>query len=246
MERANPHVIPSAMSVVAAWAAIAASGAALALLLSLHALSPQFSPAWRMISEYANGPYGWLLSLMFVAYGSSSIALAIAIKSLVNTRRGTLGVVFLALSGVGQLAAAQFDLNQAVLHEPAGVVGILCLPVAAVLISPGLAQTPVSAGGRKLALFAANLTWVTIVLWLASFVLMIATFLHALGGLPSTPPQELPAGVIAVVGWTNRMMVVSAWCWVVIVAWLVVRSRARAQIVPQHHAVMSTARTESV
>jgi hypothetical protein len=72
MERASPHVTPSTISVLAAWAAIAASGAAVALLLSLHVLSPEFSPAWRMISEYANGQYGWVLAAMFIAYGASS------------------------------------------------------------------------------------------------------------------------------------------------------------------------------
>jgi hypothetical protein len=41
----------------------------------------------------------------------------------------------------------------------------------------------------------------------------------ARGGLPSTAPEVLPGGVIALVGWTNRLAVLSAWAWVVIVAW---------------------------
>ena len=45
MERPNPYIVPSTISVLAARAAIAASGAALALLFSLHVLSPEFSPA---------------------------------------------------------------------------------------------------------------------------------------------------------------------------------------------------------
>jgi hypothetical protein len=36
----------------------------------------------------------------------------------------------------------------------------------------------------------------------------------AAGGLPTTPPESLPPGVIALVGWTNRLVVVSAWAWV--------------------------------
>ena len=77
MERTYPHSAASTISGLAAWLAIAASGAALALLLSLHVPSPESSPAWRMISEYANGQHGWVLSLMFVAYGASSLTLAI-------------------------------------------------------------------------------------------------------------------------------------------------------------------------
>jgi hypothetical protein len=216
VQRRTAHIATSSISMFAAWIAIAASGAAAALLISLHVLSPEFSPAWRMISEYANRQYGWVLSLMFIAYGLSILALAVAIRPHLNTRRQNLypGLALLVLSGIGAAAAAEFDLNQPVLHELAGVVGIVCLPIAAMLISPSLAATAPSRRAKNLILLAANLTWLSVVLWIASFALMIVTFLLALGGLPATPPEELPAGVIAVVGWTNRLMVLSAWCWV--------------------------------
>jgi hypothetical protein len=48
---------------------------------------------------------------------------------------------------------------------------------------------------------------------------MMATFVHAQGALPSAPPQQLPGGVIALVGWTDRVLIVSAWAWVTVVAW---------------------------
>jgi len=221
VQRGTTHIARSCMSIAAAWIAIGASGAAAALLISLHVLSPEFSPAWRMISEYANGQYGGVLSLMFLAYGLSILALAVAIRPHLNTRRQNVypGLALLVCSGIGAASAAQFDLNQAVLHELAGVVGILCLPVAAMLISPSLAATAPSGRARKLLLITANLTWLSVVVWIASFIVMIVTFLLALGGLPTAPPEELPARVIAVVGWTNRLMVLSAWCWVSIVAW---------------------------
>ncbi|MDQ6877228.1 MAG: hypothetical protein M3082_05930 [Candidatus Dormibacteraeota bacterium] len=43
------------ISLPAAILAIAGASAALLLLASLHVLSPEFSPSWRMVSEYANG-----------------------------------------------------------------------------------------------------------------------------------------------------------------------------------------------
>src|ERR1700682_4049951 len=104
MDRAAPQSATSKISVAAACVAIAAAGAALVLLLSLHALSPEFSPAWRMISEYANGHYSWVLSLMFVAYGLSSLFLAVAIRSQATTRRSRLGLVLLTLSGIAQVS----------------------------------------------------------------------------------------------------------------------------------------------
>ena len=219
MERFDCSTGASTFSLTAGKLAVGSSAAALALLLSLHVLSPEYSPAWRMISEYADGNFGWILSLMFLAYGASSLTLAFAIRSEVSTPRGKTGVALLTLAGIGAASAAQFDLNQAALHDLAGVVGIVCLPVAALLISPALAAQAAWRSARKPILLAANLTWVTVVLFVASFVLMIATFAQVLGSLPSTPPAELPAGVIAVVGWTNRLVVLSAWTWVSVVAW---------------------------
>ena len=215
---------PSLSSALAARLAIASTAAASLLLLSLHALSPEYSPAWRMVSEYANGHYSWVLSLMFVAYGLSILALAFAIHSKVETRRGKIGLVLLALSGIGAVSAAQFDLNQEALHDLGGILGIICLPIAAVLISPQLAALSGWASSKKPLLFLANLTWASVLVWMVTFVVMLATFAYALGGnLPSTPPEELPAGVIALVGWTNRLLIASAWAWVSAVAWFTIK-----------------------
>lgn len=43
----------------AAWIAAGCAGVTLVLLLALHVLSPEFSPAWHMVSEYGNGRYEW-------------------------------------------------------------------------------------------------------------------------------------------------------------------------------------------
>jgi hypothetical protein len=200
----------------AARLAVAASIAAFVLLVSLHLLSPEFSPAWRMISEYANGQYGWVLSLMFAAYGLSTLALAVALGPRLRTGRGRVGLVLLIMSGIGQAAAAAFDLNQEVPHELAGVLGIVCLPIAAMLIDPRPGWLP----ARRPLRLLANLTWISVVLWVASFAVMIATFIAATGGLPATAPESLPPGVIALVGWTNRLVVVSAWAWACMAAWV--------------------------
>ncbi len=47
---------------------IVASAGVLLFLASLHILSPEFDPSWRMVSEYANGDYGSVLSAMFMAW----------------------------------------------------------------------------------------------------------------------------------------------------------------------------------
>ena len=53
----------------AAYAAIIAIIISCAALLLLHILSPEFAPSWRMVSEYANGHYNWLLTIVFLGWG---------------------------------------------------------------------------------------------------------------------------------------------------------------------------------
>lgn len=196
--------------------AIGFAGLALLLLASLHVLSPEYSPAWRMISEYANGRHAWVLSLMFAAYGLSILSLAYAIRAQV----GRVAVSLLAVSGIGAASAAIFDLNQVALHELAGAVGIVGLPIAAVLSTRRLVRIEPWSAARRPLLWLAHLTWITVVLWIASFALMVATFVHVLGSVPTSVPSEVPAGAIALVGWTNRLLVLSAWTWVAAVSWV--------------------------
>ena len=66
---------PGRISVPTAQLAIGAAVAVILLLASLHVLSPEFDPCWRVVSEYANGNYGWVMSLMFAAGALSNWAL---------------------------------------------------------------------------------------------------------------------------------------------------------------------------
>jgi hypothetical membrane protein len=134
---------------LAARLAIGASAVAFGLLVSLHVLSPEFSPAWRMISEYANGQYSWVLSLMFVAYGLSMLGLAFSLRSQLATKRGRVGLVLLTLSGIGAASAAIFDVNQEALHELAGALGYFGLPIPAMLITMSLCRIQPWSAVRK-------------------------------------------------------------------------------------------------
>src|SRR5207244_965443 len=120
---------------------------------------------WRMVSEYANGHYGWVLSLMFAAWGMSSFALAFVVLPEARTPPVKIGLVFLTLAGIGQAMAAVFDLNHDTLHGVAGALGMLGLPIAATLISVNLSRRyPWSAARRTLILYC---VWVMAVAWCA-------------------------------------------------------------------------------
>jgi hypothetical protein len=181
----------------------------LALLAALHILSPEFQPSWRMISEYANGEYPWVLTLMFLSWAVSSWALTYALRPHITTKGGKIGLIFLAVAGIGEAMAAFFDINHA-LHNVAGNIGIVSLPVAALLISRALGK----------ARLLAHATWVSVVLLVISFAVLMSTYVSSGGDLESGEKiTELPDGVIAFVGWTNRLLVVVYSVWAAVMAW---------------------------
>jgi len=211
---------PSKIEVTGARLAIAAASAALLLLVSLHVLSPEFDPSWRMVSEYALGHYGWVLSLMFLAWGISSWALAVAIWSQVKTKAGKVGLWFLVIAGIGEAMASVFDITHDTGHSIAGVLGVGGFPIAALLLSVSLGRTQAWRGAKKPLLWIANLSWISVVLLGATLVLMTVQFAQANGGqLPQHAPAQLPAGVLGLDGWADRLFVLSNCLWVLVAAW---------------------------
>jgi hypothetical membrane protein len=200
--------------VLAARVSMAAAVAVLVLLSSLHLLSPEFDPSWRVVSEYARGNYGWVLSLMFVAWALSSWALGLAIWPEVNTLAGKIGWIFLLAAGVGQAMASVFDVDHP-LHGTAGAIGVLSMPVAAILVSMSLGRVEPWFARRKSLMWSANLIWVSLVLFIVTMVVLIVTARQA-GGM-NFQAKTLPAGVIALDGWFNRLYVVTCCVWTIAV-----------------------------
>lgn len=207
--------------------AIGATIITLLLLASLHILSPEFDPAWRMVSEYANGNYDWVLSLMFASWGISSWALAYALWSQVSTTGGKIGLYFLVAAGIGEAMASIFDINHG-LHSAASFIGIPGLAIAAMLISTSLIKDEIWAKSKKSLLWTANLTWISIVLMAATFAILISTFMQTGGDMPtdSTTVTTLPDGVIALVGWANRFLILVYALWVANTARLILKLKA--------------------
>ncbi len=216
----------SKISVPAARLAIGAAVAVILLLASLHALSPEFDPSWRVISEYALGQYGWVLSLMFVAGALNAWALAYTIWSQPKTKAGKIGLGFLIAAGVGPAMASVFDIPHP-LHNLAGLIGVLSLPVAAMLISVSLGRTQPWSASKKVLLWTANLTWISIVLFVATMVMLIATYTRAGGDMTAGAIKTLPPGVIAVNGWANRFLLVTSSAWMITVAWQALKMKSQ-------------------
>ena len=214
-----PTTDPIQTSVAAAWFALFTNLAAVLLLAALHILSPEFSPSWRMISEYALGHYHWMLSVMFLCSGVSCWALMVALHPHISTNPGRLGLAFLLISGTGGTLAAFFDVNHPVGHGIAGLLGVLGFPVAALLLSVALCRNETWRGARTGLLWLANLSWISVVLLIATLAIMIMQLRAANGGhLPQHAPKSLPSGVLPLAGWADRMIVLSNWGWVFLAA----------------------------
>jgi hypothetical protein len=200
----------------AARSAIAAAAAALVLLAGLHVLSPEFDPSWRVVSEYANGRFAWVLSLMFASWAVSTWSLAGALWSQLKGIGGKIALGFLIAAGVGEAMASVCDIKHP-LHNLAGMLGVLCLPIAAMWISIRLGRTPAWAPAKGVLLWTANLTWL-------SLVLMAVALTALMSGYRITPRG------IEIIGWTNRLLVVVYCAWAMTVAWQALQLRRRASI----------------
>jgi hypothetical protein len=195
----------------AALIAMAAAALTVLLLATLHVLSPEFDPSRRVVSEYANGRYDWVLSLMFASWAISSWSLAVALWSQLKGIGGKVAVSFLVAAGVGEGMASFCDINHP-WHNLAGMIGVLSLPIAAMGISLNLAGVDEWMRAKRVLLVTANLTWLTLLLMVIALFALV------------TRRRITPPG-IEMIGWTNRAVVVAYCVWVATVAWQALKLR---------------------
>jgi hypothetical protein len=207
-------IVKSTLIYGAANLAVLATLVSLLALLSLHVLSSEFDPSWRMVSEYANGRHRWVLTLVFFSWAVSTFALFVALSPLAATWLGVLGLGFLVLAGVGQLMGGLFDVNHK-LHGAAFAIGIPSLVIAAILLTMAGRRT-----GLDLPLWAAALPLLSVVLMAASMMMLFSS-LKASGiemAAGAQPLDVLPVDAIAWNGWANRLVFAAYYGWVVLAA----------------------------
>jgi hypothetical protein len=195
------------------------AGLSLVCLLILHFTSPEFHPGWRMISEYALGKYKWLITSFFLLWGVSSIFIAIMLWPVVTTTWGTIGIILLLISAVGEIMGGLFDVKHK-LHGLSFLLGVPTVPIAALLITYNLIQQEQGQDNTSLLLFSAHATWITLILMGIAMGVMMSGFKKS--GIPmnkdAPPPEKVPDGVIALAGYANRLLVLSYVGWLMVVA----------------------------
>lgn len=202
---------------VSPYTSIAFAVAFLAILFSLHFLEPEFDPAWRMISEYELGRFGWMMRLAFFCWGGSILALTITIWPSLQLASGTISrwwfiLIALALFGAGIFKTDPItNLTNSwvnALHRICGTIVIFTFPIAATIAISSLLHSPSWLGNQGLLIFGTALTWIGLITFLGSIIMARV----------KDPTAGEPGGPHIYQGWPNRFMVVIYAIWIMIIA----------------------------
>lgn len=129
-----------------AWLAIAGIGSYHILLFTLIFLRPDLDPYWHTISEWAIGPWGWVMSSAFIIAGVSYVCLFVSIRSQVRGWWGYIGLGALAICVLGLIGVGSFTMDpmttppdqltpQGIAHMAFGMSQFMLLPFAALIIN---------------------------------------------------------------------------------------------------------------
>jgi hypothetical protein len=200
-----------AASQIAARGAIAGAAIALLALAVLHLVRPDLEPSRHMISEYAIGPHGWIMTLCFAAFAVASAALLVSLIGIVHTPLGWVGLVALAAAVVGLGFGAAFPMDPVSttpdtmsfsgrMHGVGFMVGVPGEILAVLLLSLALRGQP---GWEGLPLL-----WLTAVVWVS-----LAVMAWALMNFMKQPDGP------TIMGWANRLLMIGYAAWIMLAAW---------------------------
>jgi hypothetical protein len=92
-----------------AWVGIVGTAFVILAVAALHFLRTDYNPVARFISEFAVGPYSWLMTIAFFALALASFAVAFGVqKTLAPSWKGRIGTSLLGVFGACILLAGIF------------------------------------------------------------------------------------------------------------------------------------------
>jgi len=194
------------------------------LLAMLHVIKPEIEPSWNFISEYQVGRFGWLMSLAFVSLASSCLFLSIGLWKNVNIV-GKIGLVMILLSSAGMFIAAIFKTDplntspelvtqSGMLHQWGAMLDQI--PFAALLITIALFRKKEWDVNRWLLIVSLIFVWFGMIYFIASIRIHF--------------PADGKFGPNVLVGWQNRIMIVTQALWLILVAHEVNRQNKQSVI----------------
>lgn len=81
----------------------------LAALGLLHWLEPEVNPGWQFVSEYALGPFGWIMNATFFGMALGLFAVGTLSLFRLPSVTGRIGAALAFVSGVGMVLAGGFN-----------------------------------------------------------------------------------------------------------------------------------------
>jgi hypothetical membrane protein len=168
MTSTTPEGTSGAISTTAARLATVAIVSYQVLLVVLIFLKPDLEPSWHTISEWAIGPYGWIMSGGFLLSALSYAALFVMLKPQLQGTMGRIGLGILLICVIAATGVGLFTTDPMPLHSPLSTIGtlhaifgtsqLMLLPFAALLINVSLAlKNPTWARARRVLLWSAGL-----------------------------------------------------------------------------------------
>ncbi len=214
VERTNENMVLGYLSILFAAVFLVA-------LFLLHLLKRELDPAWRMISEYEIGRFGWMMRLAFFSWGASVLALLITIWPYLLPISGTVSRWWFVLIGIALLGAGIFKTNPITdnttnwvntIHALCGTIVILTFPIAATLAVRSLLHNPSWSANQSVLILGTVLIWIGLVAFFASII--ISRIMD---------PSAGRVGPHVYLGWPNRFMVVTYIVWVMMIAMIAVQ-----------------------
>lgn len=141
-------------------------------LLVLHALRTDYAPAHHMISDYAVGPYGWVMTTFFLATSGGCLMLLLGlVRSGPDWIAARIGTLLLGVASIGLVVSAIFPTDVRLpstrtgeIHDISFLVNIGSILLAIVLLSVSFGSQPRWRPYRRTALTLAGLVVLAAVL----------------------------------------------------------------------------------
>jgi hypothetical protein len=225
ISKASPTAKPVTAIPNAAARLSLASGATFVVLLAvLHFVKPDLDPSWRVISEYALGDYGWIMTIAFLAWGLSAISLFVAIRFQIHTLAGRIGLVFLLVGAAGPILAGLFQTDpittppdaittSGFIHSMGAMLGDGMLIAATLLTLSLVRNNPDWSTARVPLVLTAVLAWVGAIVLTVSMAILL-------------PQHGGQLGPDVLIGWQGRFCVVAYTAWLMTAALYAIRVRA--------------------
>lgn len=221
MQNVSLRVRSADVSISTAWLAMSAIVAYQVLLIALIFLRPDLAVSWHTVSEWAIGPYGWMMSGAFFISAVSYGALLSMLRSQAHGISGRAGLGILLICLIGAIGVGVFTTDPMPMHLPLssrgtlhvifGTAQLVLLPFAALLINISLSRNETWRAAKHILVWTAGLP----LLGFSGFVVYSAVFVFPLGRDAYGPGVNI--------GWPPRFAFLTYMLWVVALSWQAIR-----------------------